>query len=393
MKSLIIACFIFISSNLVFSQNIEDLIESLNSERLDENISAMYIIIDQKIKETMPTIISLYEAKSPVIQILFLKALYIFEYEDIHDLTINFIQNIDSVPIEELNVDPLEAKVEATAILFSLDDYSTYNYIFELINRDGISNLQPAPFHLLNQIMNNVPGEELNAKQIFLTIWDESLDESFRYYSMFYLAEKYGSAINDKLIDSFINDTDVPVRDQALSYLITFNYNGIQSVLRTRLTLDNDHTMRIAIADTLLNHFGEPTDLKAVIDYQPNEPDETARSLMGYAIDDFIPPKPASLNWSGMITRLVSYTTEMFTYGWIADAKTRDYYITTLNQLNSQLERRLYTEACATLNVKLLARIETDRTANNITTEGYKFLHYYCEYIKEDFSNTLYPCE
>ncbi|MCL4279729.1 MAG: hypothetical protein KJZ60_08615, partial [Ignavibacteriaceae bacterium] len=64
---------------------------------------------------------------------------------------------------------------------------------------------------------------------------------------------------------------------------------------------------------------------------------------------------------------------------------------TKLNLLNSQITSGRYKDACSTLNKALLVQIEKDLATNKITTEGYKFLHYYCVYIKEEFPGPL-PC-
>ena len=157
-----------INSFRAFGQSNEDLILALYSNNLYESVPAINAIIDQNVNEALPDLSALYESKPYVLKQLFLKALFMFGDTNIHNRTIEFIENVDSTLNEKFPIDPLLAKVDATGILFSLQDYSTYNYIFELIDRDGISNIHPAAFHLLNQILQHIPVGETQAKNILL---------------------------------------------------------------------------------------------------------------------------------------------------------------------------------------------------------------------------------
>jgi hypothetical protein len=390
MKTLFITLYIFFCS-ITIAQSYQWCVDSLYSENYGTKISAIRCVNDFEPEGATEVILELIENQQPYLQIQFLNALYTLGYEEVSTQAHNLILRADEFANDpEYPWDPLDAKVFATAILIYKGDYTTIEYVFEQLNQGDITESVALAFQMLTYIMNNVPSYKEEAKNILVGALNND-DEYFRYYALSYLAEEFGEEMNSELVDKFVNDSDLPIRTLALEHLCINNYSELNSLLKQQLEMEVEPSLRIDIADSLLIRFGEPSDLKTVIDYQPNEPDETARPLMGYSIDDFIPPKPATLNCQGMITRLVSYTTEMFTYGWITNTKTRDYYISTLNLLNSQLERRLYAEACATLNVKLLERIETDLAANKITTEGYKFLHYYCVYIKEEFPGPL-PC-
>jgi len=390
-KSIFIILVIFVS-NYTFSQNYEEIIEDLNSDNIYDPIGATDLIIIYNIQEAFNVINDLYDAKPPIVQSRFLIALQLFEDPKLYERLIDYIDRADNFINEEYPLDPLTEKVHATYLLFKLEDYQTYQYVFDLITRDGVNNLNPEIFNSLEIILNNIPSAEIEAKNILLSIWESNEDESYHYLSISILVEKYGTEMTNRLLDAFENDDYLPVRILSLEYLFELEYEGLNSLLKDRLSKDSEWSFRVDIADSLLTRFGEPSDLIAVIDYQPNEPDETAKSLMGYAIDEFIPPNPASLNLLGKVTKLISYASEIYSYQWIANTQTRDYYLTKLNLLKRQIERGQYKDACTTVNNDLLARIETDLTANNITIEGYKFLHYYCMYIKEDFPQGLDPC-
>jgi len=152
-------------------------------------------------------------------------------------------------------------------------------------------------------------------------------------------------------------------------------------------------SLRIGIADSLLFRFGEPSDLKAVIDHQPNDPDETAKSLMGYSINEFIPPKPDSLNCYELCEKLISYTGELFQYGWIRNEETRDYYVQQLAEVNKSIEiTGEINDACVIIKDQIIPQVERDLKDELISEEGYKFLHYYTIYIKEDIEEEFGAC-
>jgi hypothetical protein len=240
--------------------------------------------------------------------------------------------------------------------------------------------------------MKNVPSYKDEAKNILLNEFDNSSEE-IRYFVILYLAEEFGEEMNSELIDKFVDDSDLPTRTLALEYLCINNYVELNSLLKQQLELEEEWSLRTDMADSLLFRFGEPSDLKAVIDYQPNEPDETARSLMAYSIEDFIPPKPDTLNWIGLTNKLITYTDELLQYGWIANQQTKDFYTTKLQDIITLINQTNEVDsACTIINSQLLPRAEQDLQQELITTEGYKFLHYYTIYIKEEMEGAFGPC-
>ena len=76
-----------------------------------------------------------------------------------------------------------------------LDQFQTYNYVFEIISRDGIDNIKPTTFNSLDIIMNKIPEAENQAKQILIDLWENSSDSHYRYFSMLALCEKYVAKI------------------------------------------------------------------------------------------------------------------------------------------------------------------------------------------------------
>jgi len=387
---IVIILILLINSRLLFGQ--DPLVEGLFDPSLSIRRETILTIIDQKLEEYVPYIEqAIFLQTEPFMIYTYLKALDILHSQNIVDFTFEFITRADDFDDVEPAEDPLEMKVKATIFLFNADNYSTSNYVFEIISRDRPT-VNPYALTLLGRIMAEVPDYYEQAKSELLYIMNNAPDEISRFNAMFYLNEFSGTDVISEFVDKFINDPDMTVRSQALDHLFNLNYLELKSLLIQRLVQDPSEIMRAKIADSLLVVYGEPSDLKTVIDYQRGETDPDVKTWIQFAINDFIPPKPDTLNWSGMITKLISYVSEMYSYQWIANTQTRDYYVLTLNLLKRQIETRKYKDACSTINIKLLAKIEQDLQNNKITTEGYKFLHYYCLYIKEDFTHTLYPC-
>ena len=381
-------------TGISLAQSYQWCVDSLYSQNYATKISAIRCVNDFEPEGAIEVILELIGNQQPYLQIQFLNALYTLGYEDVSTQAHNLILRADEFANDpEYPWDPLDAKVFATAILIYKGDYSTIEYVFEQLNQGEITVSDELAFHLLHNIMENVPSYKQEAKNILLSVLNNH-DEYFRYYALLYLAEEFGDEMNNELVDKFVNDNDLPTRFLALEFLFKQKYAGLDSLLKTQLINDSTGVLRTAIADSLLQKFGEPSDLKAVISYQPNEPDETARSLMGYSISDFIPPNPDTLNWQGMITKLLSYTDELFQYGWIKNEETRDYYIQKLNAVNEAVGNHGATaEACTIINDEILPQAEQDLKEQLITAEGYKFLHYYTIYIKEEIEKEFGACQ
>lgn len=112
-----------------------------------------------------------------------------------------------------------------------------------------------------------------------------------------------------------------------------------------------------------------------------------------YIIQNFIPPRPDGLGYYDLATRLISYTEEMFQYGWIENEETRDYYIQQLTTVYESIEETgEIGEACSIIDERILQQLEQDLAENIITTEAYKFLYYYTNYIKEEIEKEFGPC-
>jgi hypothetical protein len=389
MKTLLLTYFL-IFTFCSLAQTNQDCIDSLYSEDFGRKILAIECINQFKPEGAIDIIIELIDEQQPPLQIQFLNALYTLEYEEIETEAYNLISRADDFKNDPYSWDPLDAKVFATSILVYKGDYSTIEYVFEQLNQDEITIKDALSLHLLSYIMDNVPAYKDEAKNILLNELSNS-SEDLRYFALLYLAEEFGEEMNNELVDRFVYDNDLPTKILAFQHLCVNNYSGLNPLLKQQLESEEEPSLRIDIADSILYKFGEPSDLKEVMDYQPNEPDETARSLMNYSIQEFIPPRPTDSTIE-MIQNLLQYTDELYQFGWIGFEEHYSEYLGLQERIEVAYNAGSHEAACENLNV-FLDLVEQNNYRPALTIEGYKFLHYHGTYIKENVEDELGPCE
>ena len=391
MKLLIFVFLLF--SFEIFSQS---LLDKLDSDNFEERFEALEIIKNQQLIEYIPELESrVFSQETYLLQYSFIEALDALEAPNTYDLILTYYNNINTFePLPPYNSleSKLESKVRAMWLLFKFGDYSKSEDVFDYLNNEPNSKRYMIVINDLKFIYENVPAYQSQALDWILNILNNILNEfTFRNTALVIL-NQINYSETDALCVSILNDSNEnpDLKYSALKILYDRNYPELRTILRNKVLNDPDNFIRFKAGSGLLQVYGVPSDLKLIIDYYPTEPDGDTKGLFQIVVADFVPPKP-ELNWSELITKLITYTNEMYSYQWIANTQSRDYYITKLNLLNSQITSGRYKDACNTLNKDLLVTIDKDLTTNKITPEGYKFLHYYCVYIKEEFPGPL-PC-
>lgn len=391
MKKILLLIIFLLFNSIIFSQNL--LIGGLFDPNIQIRYETITIISNQRLEEYVPYIEeAMFDQLEPFMIYKYLKALQTLNSPNLVSFTNQFISLSDEFKNMRPTEDPLEMKVKATLILFNAGDYTTVDYVFELANRDR-PNMNAIVLTAIGRILFEVPSYSEEAKTELLYVLNNSTDETSKSLAMMYLSKYSEEEFLTNYLDKFRNDPDETVRDQALIYLFNLEYKGLHSLLLQRLSEDPSEVMRAQITDSILVVYGEPIDLKSVIDYQSIEPDEDIKIWMQFAINDFIPPKLDTLSYYDLCTKLISYTDEMFQYGWIQNEETKDYYIQKLNAVNEAIENKKATaEACSIINEQILPQVELDLEAKLITEEGYKFLHHYTIYIKEEIEEEFGHC-
>lgn len=392
MKNIVIVFLLCVSTIYINSQT--SVIDELYSPKIYICGPAASSIIVSELIDAYPHLVTLYDEKPPIIQSIFLDALYALGEE--HSLLAsrlhNYINRADDFINEEFPLDPLIEKVHATYLLILIGDYSTYNYVFDLIQRDGLSDLNSNAFNALIEILNKIPDGESQAKSNLLNIWvnNNSPTTDRSYLAMVVLVKKYGIEMSNSLISTFTNNNDHSKKLRALELLSELNYPGLNNLLISNLNVEHYATIRLRMTDTLLTKYGYPSSLKTIIDYQPTEPDETARSLMAYSINSFVPPRP-TVTTAEMIDNLISYNNELFHYGWITDQRTYNQYAAILGKIQTAYRSHSQRDLCENLSA-LLSTVEKHHNTPLLTTEGYKFLYYHGKYIKENVEQEFGSC-
>ena len=395
-KTIIHFLFILLSSlccNTFAQCDLEGLINQLYSSDPLERESSAFDIADCNLRDALPKIEGLWnEEEDYNVKIQYLQTLYVLGSDQIVDYSLEIV-NSKYNSNRPLDINPYYGKVIATRILFANGEYSTFNSVYDLLNND-YDDANSIVVFALGDIIEYLPVESENAKQWLIYITNNDSNDLTRSVSLETLFNYFPIETVDLGLDIFNQENSYMLKYEVFKSLISINYAGLKNFFYENLTIADYSDLRYSIADSLLSIFGEPSDFKAVISYQPNEPDETARSLMGYSISDFIPPKPDTLNWQGMITKLLSYTDELFQFGWIKNEETRDYYIQKLNAVKEAIENNSASaEACTIIDEQLLPKAEQDLKDKLITTEGYKFLYYYTIYIKEEIEKEYGACQ
>lgn len=380
----------FITKHYSFAQ-CNDLINDLLSNDIPTISMACFNLMEEDCPEVVAVIHNIMLDQPPILQLSLLKVLSVQQDQDIISQVYSFINRSDSFDSDVYPMDPLEAKVEATAILFKYNDYSTFQYVLTLIERDELENkFNPTAFSLLDNIANVYPEYSEYVNQYMNNNQNSNGQNIFNYYSLDYLGQNDYENNLDKLINAFKFSEDLPTRYLAFEYLSTNHYSNLSTLLKEQLGIQEKFVMRVDIVDTLLQNYGRPSDLKTVLDYQPTEPDETSKSLMGYSISTFIPPRP-TVTTAEMIDNLISYNNELFQYGWITDYRTYQQYVSLLDKIKSSYRSGSQRDLCTNLST-LLNNVEKHKNTPLLTTEGYKFLYYHGKYIKENVEKEFSSC-
>ena len=382
------------SAKLVYSQcDSGELSQLLNSNDPYDRFEAAIHIAEFEFEELIPDL----ETRFYEEEYLYVAQMIIFALDSLHSIhleqtTLDFIENADNLqPLLSFD-DPLKSKVYGCSILFELQNYSAIDFVFDEVEIERPNLDLTVIFCLLNILTdNNLSQYQSDAKNELIDFVNTNADDVVRSVVLEALVDRFGSELTSLLLDKSNNDPDWIVRDCANEMLAEINYTGLRTEYYQKLQNDIEPQVRRILADSILSLLGEPQDLKEVIDHIDNEGDEDMQIIMQYKVDKFIPPRP-TVSTSEMISNLITYTKEIFKYGWIGDDETYQDYKSLLvglkeNYANSDLEG-----ICKNIDT-ILENTEFQHNTSSLTEEGYKFLHYHSVYIKENIESEFGSCE
>ncbi|OGU64025.1 MAG: hypothetical protein A2W30_10180 [Ignavibacteria bacterium RBG_16_36_9] len=374
--------------------DVGELTNLLHSADVHDRIDAAQRIADCNLIELIPVLEErIYAEEYLYAAHRMLFALAKLDSDNLEQIALDFIENVDNLTLRTPD-DPLSSKVFATQVLFNLQNYSTIDYIFQIVERDR-PEFNVLTIFILIQFLNNVDLTQYReyAKTELLNYLNTDADYIVRSLVLDRLAVNFGTQVIEVILDKVYNEQEWILRSTALKSLLNINYINSRSVFYERLQDDPHRDIRWEISDSLLCYFGEPQDLKKILDYYPNEPDPIVRKYMQHSSNVFIPPKPVNQPLDSMINNLISYTEELYQYAWITDDETYSYYVDRLVDLRESIYAGDLEMACSIINERILPQVEQNLQEELITIEGYKFLHYHTVYISERMEELLGPCE
>jgi hypothetical protein len=373
---------VFIITNIK-SQTI---LERLDSQDYSVRLKALIEIRDNSLTEYIGDLVErTFIQPNLSLSYYFLDVLYILEYKDT-SMIHQFINSCDQFPKEN----PLYYKVKASELLINMDDFTTVDFVFEYVDKDPVKNGQRF-IPLLTEIAIKIPQHSQAIKDVLINIKSNSEFYSNRREALEDLILVFGEInLQTEILNSVINDPSSDVRKFAMTH---YNFPDRKNILKQQIENDSESYRRKDYSNIFLENYNAPQDFKFILDYYKTEPDSVASKSIYFRTVSFIPPKPDTLDWNGLTIKLITYTDELLQYGWIVNQQTKDFYtnklqeiITVTNQTNEQ------DSACTIINNQLLPQAEQDLQQELITTEGYKFLHYYTVYIKEEIEEDFGPC-
>jgi hypothetical protein len=321
----------------------------------------------------------------------YLTTLESLNWEDIDVLAEQFLERVDGM-ITETYDDVLESKVIAARILIRNDDFSFFQFVTQIVKRDR-PNLTFETIYCLLQVLATGTQQIGYAKNELINLVSNANDYMIKATALKGLIQYPDNDVLNLLISVVQNDDDWAMRNEAYVVLLSNYYNSQQQLLRLQSAVDPEKTNRLTFARRLLADWGLPADLYTVIENLQNETDPDVIIGLDYLNQNFIPPNPVGLPLDTMIINLISYTDELYQYGWIENEETYNYYTNSLTDFIELLNSGLYEKACVLINEEMPIQIESDFESELITIEGYKFLHYHTIYISERMEELLGPCE
>ncbi|MBE7476465.1 MAG: hypothetical protein HS131_06970 [Ignavibacteriales bacterium] len=338
----------------------------------------MYII-----PEVVPILEQTLHQQGRTLAYRYLRALAKYNSPNFTSLAHWFINSVDTLQVENVSFETaLEMKVYVTDKLMDRGDFSTVQYVFDLVEEKKPETFIGAA-NMLNKIIENVPQweAELKAELIRLTY----LNDYFESYDAIYsLTKYYSSETIPILVFVFANSPYRPEKALALDSLIKYGYPEIEGLMRIRLIPDS--SMTTAIAERLLEYYPSPYNYKFI----SNNFDQISISrklTINFLLQGFTPSPPDTLmSKSDMIEDLISLIDTVYNYTWLGDLTFSNELknILTTAKTNLQNGDSLACRVQVKTFQDLVDNVYKDSLNSDprfVTIEGWKFLYWNAQYI------------
>ena len=346
-------------------------------------------IAHYEIDEAVPKLESIIWNTEPILQAISLQILNLFNSSKTYEYTLAFIDSIDNNSYENSSISSLDLKMKVVHILFAHNNFSLVGNVFEIINRDK-PEISPYAREILDDIIRKVPEFADSAKAELLKLaMGNNVDSRDRYFALAQLNELYSDEMLPEIRETFIQNSDTPTRILAMEFLVHHQYAELNTLLKDRLQLDPDPSLRYRISEELLKNFGSVSNYSFLQNYNINEIDTTISYLIKSELYLYKPKEPQTGKAiTIIIDTLTSYTNQCYNYEWLKDEIYKNELLTKLtnaeNYLNAGDSLNCKTEITAFQNsVDLVYQNPEQNYPKYVSDEGYKFLYYYVGYIIE----------
>jgi hypothetical protein len=315
----------------------------------------------------------------------YLVALDKYNSSNFISLSHQFIDAVDTMS-ESVNsfsyFSVLEMKVYITKDLMDRGDFSTVQYVFDLVEIKKPETFTGAS-NILDKIIDNTPQYENEAKEELIRITYLN-KKSESYNAVYSLTKHYGSGTVPILASEFVNSTYRPIKALALDSLIKYGFVDLEELMRNRLITDS--SMTTTIAERLLKYYPSAYNYSFIV----NNIDQIAnnrRLSISFLIQGYAPIPPDTLVPTiDNIENLISLSDTVYNYTWLGDLQFKDELQSILasTKINLQNGDSL---ACRTDVKSFQDRVDyvykdsLNADPRFVTLEGWKFLYWNAQYI------------
>jgi hypothetical protein len=362
----------------------QEIIANLDSSAFNLRFQSIKLILEYQIPEAVTKVEENFWNQERELCIYFLRALKKYNLPLFASFAHSLIDSIDYINAKYPPCDPLKIKVEITVLLFEENDYSTTQYIFQLIERDK-PKVNFESLYLLDKVIENIPEYELLAKNELIRASKQYHDKVNSSFALAKLIMFFGQESLQDLVDIFINHSESAVRRYALKYIQEYHYQDLNNLLKSRFI--SDQMLSADISYYLLKYFGQPSDVQFVLDNLQFINDSLTYSSIKAYYNSYEPAPPQ--NYSTLL-EYTDYTNSLcdtlYAYIWLGDQQFKDELQSIIQSAQSNLQAG-DSVACA-VQVKsfqdLVDNVYKDSLNADprfVTLEGWKFLYWNAQYI------------
>jgi hypothetical protein len=280
-----------------------------------------------------------------------------------------------------------EDKVYLTSILFKLGDFSTAEYVFELLDKYKPAIISFEALQLLPDIIENVPQYSQQAKDELIYAITYAKDSRDRLYALNRFYEIYGDETKQYLIQMFVADSSADNRGTALLYHL-YRYKDLNELYKDRLYLEDDRAVRLEIIKEILWQYPTPSNYNFVRAYLNNtETNDKVVSVGDLYLSVLKLPQPdSSKSIETLLMELNELIDTVYNYTWLAD---QQFKVELQNVLQSAKANLLAGDSLACRedvksfqdSVDYVYADSLNQDPRFVTIEGWKFLYWNAQYI------------